>query len=284
MEWLRYIPKNYVSWFIGKLAHIPLPWPLNEWSICIFANSYRIDLNAATRPVREFRSIGEFFTRDMREDIRPIANGLVCPVDGTMRACSPIEGGGTLTQVKGVDYSVASLLGNATLSSRFLGGRAWTFYLSPRDSHHIHSPVDGEIIETIHIPGKLWPVNDWAIKSVPGLFAVNERVVTFIQSTHGLFAVVMVGATNVGKISLSYDELVTNVKPWERKSQKDLVHNPSIPISRGKKLGTFHMGSSVVLLSERRINEWVFSEEEAAAIPVRFGQDLGVLCGNFSTL
>ena len=138
-------------------------------------------------------------------------------------------------------------------ASRFAQGQAWNFYLSPRDAHHIFSPVDGRIVKTVHIPGALWPVNDWAVRNVDGLFAANERIISFIDGDLGLVAVVMVGATNVGRIKLAYEALETNVTPWKRASGKAITHDPGIATTRGAKLGTFLMGSSVILLTERRL-------------------------------
>jgi phosphatidylserine decarboxylase len=274
MKWLRFVPKNYLSWFVGAAANIPLPAPLNTFSIGIFARVYGIDTTAATRSVNEFRSIGEFFTRDIKPELRPIADGLVCPVDGKLRSVESPAHEGSLTQVKGIHYSIPELLGNAAESTRFFGGSAFSFYLSPTDAHHIHAPCDGEIVKTVHIPGKLWPVNDWAINNVPALFAVNERVVTIINSTHGLFAVVMVGATNVGKIEATYTSLVTNTRPWAHQTQRTFVHEPGIPVVRGAKIGTFHMGSSVVLLSERRVHGEDCLLEQSGERAVRYGGSL----------
>jgi phosphatidylserine decarboxylase len=125
-------------------------------------------------------------------------------------------------------------------------------YLSPKDAHHIYSPVSGRIVKTVHIPGALWPVNDWALHSIDGLFAVNERVITFIESQFGLVAVVMIGATNVGKISLAYTALETNVRPWKKKSVQTIRHSPAVSVACGDKIGTFKMGSSVILITENR--------------------------------
>lgn len=253
MRMLALLPKSYLSWGLGHLARLPLPKPLARFSVSLFAQAYSIDHSMATRSFDSFRSVGDFFTRDLKPELRPIANGPVCPVDGTLRSCTDLTAGGEVVQVKGKSYTVAQLVGDSELARRFEQGQLWNFYLSPQDAHHIHAPVDGEIVETIHIPGKLWPVNDWALHSVDGLFVVNERVVTLIQSTHGLVAVVMVGATNVGRIKLAYTDLITNRIPWAAKTQKRLKHEPPIPVARGSKIGTFMMGSSVIMVSERHL-------------------------------
>lgn len=253
MEILRYLPLSYLSWFLGALANLPLPQPLARWSILIFARIYRIDWTLASKPLHTYRCIGEFFTRDLREGLRPIAAvELVSPVDGKLRDFDNLEQTGAITQVKGKEYTVSALLAGDPYAEVLKNGQLWNFYLSPSDAHHIHAPVDGRIVKTVHIPGKLWPVNDWALHSIDSLFAVNERVVTYIQTSAGLVAVVMVGATNVGRISLSYAPIETNQAPWRAKQLTTLVHEQAIPVARGQKIGTFKMGSSVVVLCQGR--------------------------------
>ncbi len=255
MEMLRYIPKAYLSWFVGHLIRLPLPGPLARLSIRIFAKLYSIDPSMATLPLSGYRCIGDFFVRDLRPELRPIGGPIACPVDGKLRSCADLDTAGEVTQVKGISYKVSELLGNDPLTERFQQGQLWNFYLSPHDAHHIHSPVDGRIVKTVHLPGALWPVNDWALHSIPGLFAVNERVVSFIESDLGLVAVVMVGATNVGRIKLSYIDVETNKAPWKRSQSQTFQHSSPIEVTRGAKIGTFKMGSSVILITERRLVE-----------------------------
>lgn len=275
MKWISYVPKSYLSWFVGFWANLPLPQPFAKLLISWFVRSYKIDPSWATRPLESFRSIGEFFTRDLKPELRPISDGVVCPVDGTLRSASNVSDVGTVVQVKGIEYKISDLLGNDPLAARFSKGQLWNFYLSPQDAHHIHSPVDGEIVKTVHIPGKLWPVNDWAFSAVDGLFAVNERIATFIESKFGLVAVVMVGATNVGRIALSYASMETNTAPWKKHSQQTLTHAPGIPVQRGAKVGTFKMGSSVVLVFERQLFDL---SHQIAPAKVRYGSGLEGIC------
>jgi phosphatidylserine decarboxylase len=99
----------------------------------------------------------------------------------------------------------------------------------------------------VHIPGKLWPVNDWSFANIDELFSINERVVTYVDSAFGRVAVVMIGATNVGKISVVYDSFISNAAAG-RTVTRD--YDPPLAIGCGDRLGTFHMGSSVVVLVE----------------------------------
>jgi len=254
MRLLAFVPKNHLSAFVGWLAHIALPQPLAVWSIRLFARLYRIDAGSAERPLEQYRSIGDFFTRNLAPGQRPIESDLTAPVDGRARGFGLIAGP-ELEQIKGKTYSIGEFLGDnrfaplgdAPLAPRYTGGTFCNFYLAPPDYHHIHSPVDGVITGVRAIPGKLWPVNDWSINSIDRLFAVNERIVVTIESSYGLVAVVMIGATNVGRISLTFDDLRSNLFPPH--DQRRLYDVPK-PIKAGERLGTFHLGSSVVVLFE----------------------------------
>ena len=74
---LRFVPKNHMSYFLGSLANLRLPRPMASFVIRRFASAYRIEVEESARPVREFRSLGEFFTRDLREGARPVEGDFV---------------------------------------------------------------------------------------------------------------------------------------------------------------------------------------------------------------
>lgn len=244
---LRYVPKNHLSRTVGRLVHTRLPRPIARRLVHWFARSYEIDLDAAAKPAHEYPSIGHFFIRDLREGLRPIESDLVSPVDGTLRAFGLIENG-RLEQVKGKSYTVARFLGNDADAQRYIsGGTFFNLYLSPQDYHHVHAPVGGNIVRSVLVPGKLWPVNDWSMENIDELFSINERIVTYIDCEYGRVAVVMIGATNVGKMTVTYDSFISNAG-----QTKTTVRDYSSPIAiqAGDRLGTFHMGSSVVMLFE----------------------------------
>lgn len=246
-RYLRYVPKNHLSRAVGRLVHARLPRPVARRLVRWFARTYQIDTDAAGKPLHDYPSIGHFFIRDLREGLRPIEGDFVSPVDGVLRNYGLITDG-RLEQIKGKTYTVTSFLGDEERARRFENGTFFNLYLSPQDYHHVHTPVGGGIVHSVHIPGKLWPVNDWSLANVDELFSINERVVTYIDSPLGLVAVVMVGATNVGKISVVYDSFISNAGDVERTVIRD--YDPPIHIAVGARLGTFHMGSSVVVLLE----------------------------------
>lgn len=245
-RYLRFVPKNHLSRAVGRLVHLRLPDPLARRLVRWFATTYRIDVDAAEHEIHHYRSIGEFFTRNLRTGLRPIESDLVSPVDGTLRNFGPVTGG-RLPQIKGKSYTLGRFLGDEAAAARYDNGVFFNFYLSPQDYHHVHSPVSGTVRASTHVPGKLWPVNDWSMSTVDELFSINERVVTWIDSSFGLVAVVMIGATNVGEISVTYDDFISNRAVPETVTRK---YDPAKPIAAGDRLGTFHMGSSVVVLLE----------------------------------
>jgi phosphatidylserine decarboxylase len=246
-RYLRYVPKNHLSRAIGRLVHARLPRPLARRLVRWFASTYEIDIDAAGKTIDEYPSIGHFFIRDLREGLRPIESDFVSPVDGVLRNYGTVTDG-RLEQIKGKTYTLAKFLGDDPDARRFDGGTYFNLYLSPQDYHHVHAPVGGGIVRSVHVPGKLWPVNDWSLANVNELFSINERVITYVECALGLVAVVMVGATNVGKISVVYDQFVSNVSGTDRPATRNYA--PPIPIEAGDRLGTFHMGSSVVVLLE----------------------------------
>ena len=246
-RYLRYVPKNHLSRAIGRLVHARLPRPVARGLVHWFARTYQIDTDAAGKDLHDYPSIGHFFTRDLREGLRPIESDFVSPVDGVLRNFGVVESG-RIEQVKGKTYTIARFLGDDQYAARFEKGTYFNLYLSPQDYHHVHSPVGGNVVRSVHIPGKLWPVNDWSLANVDELFSINERVVTYIECALGLVAVVMIGATNVGKISVVYDDFISNAAGTTRTAVRS--YDPRVPIETGGRLGTFHMGSSVVMILE----------------------------------
>jgi phosphatidylserine decarboxylase len=246
-RFLRYIPKNHLSRVVGRLVHARLPRPIARRLVRWFADAYEIDVSAASKPIDDYPSIGDFFVRDLREGLRPVEGDFVSPVDGVLRSFGTVIGG-RLEQIKDKSYGVAHFLGDDGNVTRYENGAFFNLYLSPQDYHHVHSPVGGNIVRSVHIPGKLWPVNDWSLGNIDELFSINERVVTYIEGSLGMVAVVMVGATNVGQISVVYDSFVSNRPSVDRLAIRDYA--PPVAIAAGARLGTFNMGSSVVVLVE----------------------------------
>ena len=197
-----FLPKQALSTIAGKLAESEaggLTTRVIRW----FVQRYGVDLSEAvdTDPI-SYRSFNEFFTRPLRAGARPLADAaFLCPVDGAISQFGAIEHD-QIFQAKGHRYSTFALVGgNRSLAARFENGAFATLYLSPRDYHRIHMPVDGRLTRMIHVPGALFSVNPATARGVPGLFARNERVVCVFEAGFGPFVLILVGATIVGSMA-----------------------------------------------------------------------------------
>lgn len=244
---LSVLPKNMLSRLVGAAARAKLPSPITRMSVKAFARYYGLDLDEAEHPIEAYRTIGDLFTRRLKPEARPISQAddvVVCPADGRLLNAGRIHDG-TLIQAKGRNYQVADLLRNEAEAERFENGSWITVYLSPKDYHRVHHPVDGKVTAARHVPGHLWPVNQAGVSRVDGLFCVNERLITYVHGPMGEVATVMVGATSVGHITVAYDSaLVTN-----RGNRGGRVeYKDPATVRRGDELGIFHLGSTAIVL------------------------------------
>lgn len=246
-----WVPKRLLSRTTGVLMRIPLFWPLSALLIPVFAKIFSIRLDWAERPAGTYRSFDDFFTRKLKPGLRPIQGNFVHPADSVMSVNGPVTGQ-QLIQAKGWTYELGEFLGDANLAKVYEGGSFATYYLCPSDYHRVHSPRTGAMVSARHIPGLLWPVNHWSVNNIRRLFNLNERVVMNFNSPEGQFSVVMVGATNVGHMTITQDpSIVTNRWMWH--APTDRGYSPAIPVKAGDELGMFHLGSTVVCLFEKRL-------------------------------
>ena len=271
---MRAVPKNALSRMVGRLTDWEGPGPVLRAAMRGFARHYDIDL-AASPALPTYRTFGQFFARPLLPGLRPIAPGdgvPVSPVDGRVSEAG-LAIGGRMIQAKGLDYTVAALLGDAGLGRRFEGGRWLTIYLSPQDYHRIHFPLGGAIAGWRYIPGELWPVTPASVGNVPGLFTGNERLVTLLDSPLGLVAIVAVGATVVGRVRASYDGTVpVTDQPGADGIQRG-DYAPPQPVEKGAELGAFEMGSTVILVFEP--GRVTLSGRLAPGEKVRVGEPIG---------
>jgi phosphatidylserine decarboxylase len=250
---LRWTPKGTFSRGVGWLSRRRIPRGLRKPIYGGFARTVGADLSQLDGPLEQFERFDDFFTRKLAPGLRPVDEGegaVVSPVDGAVSETG-VADGGRLIQCKGLDYTVRGLLADVLEGRAFEGGAYATLYLAPRDYHRIHAPVDGKVTGYRHIPGAFFPVNPLSVRNVAGLFSINERLVTYMDSDVGRVAVVKVAATGVGNITLSYDRGVRTHRSGSagRHGWVQRYASPR-PLPRGTELGMFHLGSTVILLFE----------------------------------
>lgn len=247
------LPKKYLSYYVGNVAYNQWPKPLSELSVKMFAKLVGINVSEAEKPIDEYRTVGEFFSRKLKDGARPIQGAEVHPCDSRITQSGKIVEG-VLIQAKGIKYTLEEFLPQTPWADELEKGTFTTYYLSPKDYHRVHAPKTGKIKWVKYFPGELWPVNFWSLRNIPGVLAINERVAIGLETPQGRMILVMVGATNVGSMSFAFDPSIkTNQYPF--KNQRTLIEYPKAKsISVGDEMGTFNLGSTVVMLTVPEMN------------------------------
>lgn len=272
---LQYLlPRFWLTALVYRIARIRNPG-VKDFLIRRFVSLYNVDLDDVKRDTPAgFETFNDFFIRELESDARPIdpdRSAIVSPVDGTVSSAGPIRGH-DIFQAKGFDYSLEDLLATDLQEARrYVDGHYATIYLAPYNYHRVHAPLDGSITAAHYIPGDLFSVNTATAASVRGLFRRNERLALHFDTAQGPWALIFVGALNVGSISTPWSG---EVRP--RKAGVvdviDLGERP-VEISKGDLLGWFNMGSTVILLTPAGSTEW--SDALAAGRTVRMGERIG---------
>lgn len=164
-------------------------------------------------------------------------------------------------QIKGKTYRVQDFIGGHLEE----GYSYVNFYLSPSDYHRFHAPMDLKVQKLEFFNGKLLSVNKKSLQKNENLFVQNKRVVLQCVDVFGnLLYFVAVGALNVGRIQINFAPDVAQLK-----DSKTIYFETPITLKKGDEIGSFLMGSTIVLLSKN----WEYDLKIDAK--VRFGQSIG---------
>lgn len=224
------------------------------------------------QPLREFRSLNALFTRGVRADKRPLSSvdgQVLCPCDGTVQDLGTLRKDNLLT-AKGIEYSLNSLLPGLE-TEPFQDGSFSIFFLSPSDCHRVFCPIDAELHEVVHVPGRRLLVHPpYQRKEFP-VFSLNERIIMRLETAFGRMLMVLVAGWGVGNITYPFAARCSvrrprllppalrrrdkRIKPNKRVRMSRLkVTNARFPkplsFSRGDWVATFELGSTVILLTE----------------------------------
>ena len=263
------VPQQQLSKVAGRLAASRHPYVKRAF-IRSFAKAYHVSLDEYERQsFNAYESFNDFFTRELKGDVRPIdttADGIVSPADGIISQLGQIDDH-KLLQAKGRYYDVGQLLADSEDGHYFADGSFATVYLAPSNYHRVHMPFDGTLTKTRYVPGTLFSVNNTTAENVPDLFARNERLVCMFDTKYGKAAVVMVGAMIVAGI-----ETVATGKISRTDDIQEADHDMSF--EKGDELGRFYLGSTaIVVLPKAAKADW--QDSMKANSIVQMGQLLG---------
>ncbi|MER2011734.1 archaetidylserine decarboxylase [Psychrobacter alimentarius] len=264
------VPQQKLSKVAGRLAASRHPY-VKRTFIRSFAKAYNVSLDEYERQsLNAYESFNDFFTRELKEDARPIdttADGIVSPADGVISQLGQINDHKML-QAKGRHYDVGQLLADSEDGRYFADGSFATVYLAPSNYHRVHMPFAGTLTKTRYVPGTLFSVNNTTAANVPDLFARNERLVCMFDTQYGKAAVVMVGAMIVAGI-----ETVATGKIARTDDVQEANHD--MRFEKGDELGRFYLGSTAIVILPKAANADWESTMQADSF-VKMGQLLGV--------
>lgn len=258
----RLLPQHLLSRLVGYFAELRIGW-FKNMLIRVFIRIFKVDMSEAESPhPADYEHFNAFFTRRLKTDARPVSGQVCSPADGTVSAVGNIDHD-RIFQAKGIDYSLEKLLASSEVS-QFIDGSFITIYLSPRDYHRVHTPIDSSLNACRYIPGTLFSVNETTTARVPGLFAANERLVCRFDTASGPMCLVMVGAMIVAAI-----QPVWRSTPWEPREPAGMEFSPPRDFMKGDEFASFKLGSTVILVFPEKLS-WCVS----AGQQVRLGQPL----------
>jgi phosphatidylserine decarboxylase len=268
------LPQHALSRLMHRLARSERPLLRNALIRAVLRSYPQIQMRDAAQPdPLAYPSFNAFFTRALRVDARLVEGGpgdVVSPVDGSVSQSGQVTSG-QLLQAKGIHYSPAALLADPGAAARYEGGAFACLYLAPYNYHRIHMPLAGRLVATRYVPGALYSVNAATARTIPGLFARNERVVCEFDTALGPMAAVLVGALFVGSIETVF---AGEINPPQSRggAVRSIAEGVGTDFAKGAELGRFNMGSTVVLLLGNPAVR--FTERVRPGNAIRMGQAL----------
>ena len=267
---LQYLlPKKALTAFAGCCANVTTPI-IKNYLIRSFIKKYNVNMQEALQEEgHHYADFNSFFIRALKPECRPIsAVDIVSPVDGVVSEIGEISEG-QLLQAKGRTYSVDELLASPhDISAPFRNGLATTLYLSPKDYHRVHMPIDATLKNMVYVPGKLFSVQPATARTIPNLFSQNERLVVFFDTAVGPMAMVLVGATIVGAIGVAWHGELSRAN-----KRRHFTYPEPISLKKADEMGYFKLGSTVILLfADRHRVQWQPHLQKRQ--PIRFGEAL----------
>ena len=272
------LPHHALSRMMSVLTH-------SENKICknllikFIIKHYGVNMDEAQeQDIDAYKSFNDFFTRELRPSARLLCtetNAIVSPADGAVSQVGQITNG-QIFQAKGKSFTAIDLLGgSAERAEPFNNGLFATIYLSPKDYHRLHMPLTGTLREMVHIPGRLFSVNAATTRSVPGLFARNERVAVIFDTEVGPMALILVGAIFVSSIETVWHGVVTPPSVTSVQSWQYQDNAPMLKI--GEEMGRFNMGSTIIVLFAKDKVKWdvEFKMEKVVKLRELIGRGVG---------
>ncbi|KAI7155459.1 hypothetical protein KC349_g6965 [Hortaea werneckii] len=213
-----------------------------------YGTKYKFEELFVCQPDRQYhgyKSWDDFFTRQYREGIRPVADFDNDDVLANACESKPYRVARSVSAkdefwVKGQPYSVRNMLAQDELAEHFAGGTVYQAFLSALSYHRWHSPVSGKVLKQYVVPGTYFSEPLFTGMADPHgpdpfgegtgqgyLSSVATRALIFIEADNpkiGLICVMPIGMVEV--------------------STCDVTVKVGQHVKKGEQLGMFHFGGS----------------------------------------
>ena len=248
-------PLHLISNITFKISRIE-DKVIKNFLIKLYISIFKIDLGEyKNKDIEEYTSLNDFFTRELDMSFRKKIDNqknIISPCDGTIAGYGEINYD-TFIHAKKQKYSISELIHEK--NHDFNNGKFINIYLEPKDCHRIYMPCDASLLKVTHIPGSLYSVAPYATEGIKKLYSKNERVILSFQNNNYKLSLVMVGAVNVGCITLSDFGIIAPSK--HRSSVVEFNNKENIKhYLKGQEIGMFNLGSTVILVLSKINNNW----------------------------
>lgn len=239
------IPRRLATQFMGWFSRIERPL-IRDLSIALWRLFTDLDLAEAKKT--QFRSVHDCFTRELKDNARPIAADsqiLVSPCDAIVGASGAIADT-ALYQIKGFPYALEDLSGDADFAATHRNGCFVTLRLTSSMYHRFHAPYDGLVDRVTYLSGDTWNVNPIALKRIEKLFCKNERALLRLRLAAGghVVTLVPVAAILVASIRLHFLDV-----PLESNYRGAKVLACNAAFRKGEQMGYFQHGSTIIVFA-----------------------------------
>ena len=172
--------------------------PRSRKAIASLASIPGCRADEAEKPVSEYASFNDFFTRRLKPGARPLGDGFVSPADGRLRLFLDADADSPFP-LKGATRSLREVFDGNAPAGRY---DVAVVRLAPVDYHRFHFPCDCEAdaADVSVVPGRYHSVNPIALARRPDVYAENERQILKCRAAFGDLWLVDVGAFGVGTI------------------------------------------------------------------------------------
>lgn len=262
------IPRRWLTLFMGWFSQIESPL-LTKISIYIWS-LFAEDLRLQDAKKQTFNSLGECFTRQLKDGLRPVdmqPDIVVSPCDAIVGACGRVEGS-TVFQAKGFPYELSDLIPDVRLTHKYRNGVFVTLRLKSSMYHRFHAPVDCKVKQINYISGDTWNVNPIALKQVEKLFCKNERAVVELKLAHAESSITLVPVAAILVASMKFNCLNRNLDL--RYKGANLIPCDAT-YTKGQEMGYFQHGSTIIVFAS---DHYQLADGIDEGRPIQMGQAL----------